>query len=328
MPTLVTAARYNNLRARIETVLGSSSPANPQFGYGQSVTALPVIGNFLTNPTTTNIIQDEQYRDLYIDLARCRIHQIGSTAFTQTPFPIGNYAVNTTSTDKVLESYISGLESLMTTIETNKFTIFESTQGSLETLKNPAGFAIIGNRTQAGSGTWNRTLSFIFTVTFASEQARRQWFNAGGQVRISATGSGNTTNTKTVNWNNLLSSIGQISFAADRTYSTVSYGTGSSIGNYTLNSSYQLVYRGYSSAYFDNAVEVYALQNSATQLQFRVYLADQRVEGVDESVYGDFSVNVNLIRPDGSAIINGSTYNTVKITTPPIGGVVTNLIQI
>ncbi len=329
MPTLVTATRFNNLRNRIATVMGSSSPSNPQFGYGQSLTSpSSVVGNYNANPTSVNLIENEQYRDLYIDLVRARVHQIGSAAFTQQPTPIGSYNVNGASTDKVVESYIAGLETLMTTIETNKFTIFESTQGSLEPLKNAAGFNIIGNRTQFGSGTWNRTLSFIFTVNFATEQARRQWFNAGGQVRISATSSGNTTNTKTVNWNNLLSSIGQISFAADRTYSTVAYGSGSSIGNYGLTGAYQLLWRGYSSAYFSNAVEVYALSTSTTQIQFRVYLADQRSEGIDESVYGDFTVNVNLIRPEGSVIINGSTYDTVKIATPPTGTVVTNLVQI
>lgn len=328
MPTLVTASRYNNLRTRIATVMGNSQTSNPQFGYGQTVTAVPVVGNYTANPSTVDKIEDEDYRDVYIDLVRARVHQIGSAAFTQQPFPVGNYTANGASTDKVQEAYIAGLESLMTTIETSKFSIFESTQGSLETLKNNSGFAVQGSRTQSGSGTWNRTLSFIFTVTFASEQARRQFFNAGGQVRISANQTGSQPNTKTQNWFNLLNSVGQVSFAATSTYSTLAYGSGSSIGNYNLTGSYQLVYRGYSSAYFSNAVEVYALQNSGTQIQFRVYLADQRSEGVDESVFGDFTVTPFVIRPEGSVVISGTTYTTVRIATPPVGAVVTNLIQL
>lgn len=326
--TLVTAARYNNLRSRLRTVMGDSQFSNPQFGYGQTTTAATVVGNYNTNPTTANKIEDEQYRDIYIDLVRARVHQIGSAAFTQQPFPVGNFNLNGASTDKVRETYIAGLESLMTTIETDKFSIFDSTQGVLEPLRNTAGFTIQGSRTQFGNGAWNRTLSFIFTVNFASEQARRQFFNAGGQIRISANQTGAQPNLKTQNWVALLAAVGQVSFAANRTYSTLSYGSGSSIGNYNLTGSYQLIYRGYSSAYFSNAVEVYALQNSGTQIQFRVYLADQRSEGTDESVFGDFFVNANVLRPDGTVSISGTTYTTVQIATAPTGSVVTNLIQI
>lgn len=326
--TLVTASRYNALRARIATILGNSQFANPQFGYGQSVTSSSVVGNYTTNTTSTNLIENEQYRDIYIDLVRARVHQIGSAAFTQQPIPVGSYATNGAGTDKVQESYIAGLESLMTSIETNKFTIFESTQAALETLKNTAGFSIQGFRGEFGNGPWNRTLSFIFTVNFSSEQARREFFNSGGQVRIASIQTGSRPNTKTTSWYNLLNAIGQVSFAANRTFSTATYGTGTSIGNYNLTGAYQLVYRGYAGVYTSNAVEVYALQNSGTQIQFRVYMLDQQAEGVDEPVFGNFTVNINLIRPEGSVVINGTTYDTVKIVTPPTGAVVTNLIQL
>ena len=329
MPTLVTATRFNNLRGRIASILGASQLSTPQFGYGQTLTTPSnVVGNYAINPTTVNLVENEQYRDLYIDMVRARIHQIGSAAFTQQPFPVGSYNTNGASTDKVLDSYITGLESLMTTIETNKFSIFESTQASLEPLKNAAGFAIVGTRNEFGNGPWNTTLSFIFTVNFTSEQARRQFFNAGGQVRISSAQSGTQPNAKTQRWAQLLSNIGSISFAANSTYSTVGYGTGSSIGNYNLTGSYQLLYRGYASVYTGNAFEVYALQTSGTQIQFRVYLADNQSEGIDEGVFGNFTVSANLIRPEGTATINGSSYTTVTIATPPIGTVVTNLIAI
>lgn len=329
MPTLVTATRFNNLRGRIASILGSSQLSAPQFGYGQTLTTPSnVVGNYTSNPTTVNLVENEQYRDLYIDIVRARIHQIGATAFTQQPFPVGSYSTNEASTDKILDSYITGLESLMTTIETNKFSIFESTQASLEPLKNNAGFAIVGTRNEFGNGPWNTTLSFIFTVNFTSEQARREFFNAGGQVRISSSHSGSQPNTKTQRWAQLLSNIGSISFAANNTYSTVSYGTGSAIGNYGLTGSYQLLYRGYASVYTANAFEVYALQTSGTQIQFRVYLADNQSEGVDEGVFGNFTVSTNLIRPQGTATINGTSYTTVTIATPPVGAIVTNLIAI
>lgn len=327
MSTLVTEARYNALRARIQKILGPSLPADPQFGYGQTLTSNSVIGNFNLNQTNTSLIESAQYRNLYIDLVRARVHQIGTAAFTQQPFVVGDFDLNGAATDKVRETYIQGLESLMTSIETDKFLIFDAQQGSLEPLKSASNVNIEGFRLQA-AGTWNRTLSFIFTVTFASDSARRQFFNAGGQIRISSRHEGSEPNTKTTAWKTLLSSVGQVSFAANRTYSTLTFGTGSSIGNYNLTSTYQLVYRGVSSTYSGNAFEVYALQNSSTQIQFRVYLADTRVEGTDEAISGDYYVTANLIRPEGNVVVNGVATPTVVISPPPIGAIVSNLTQI
>ena len=144
MPTTVQASRFNALATRIRKILGTSSISTPTFGYGQTTNAGTVVGDYNNNTTSTNVIDDAQYRSLYIDIVRARVHQIGSAAFTQTPFPVGGYAVNGASTDKVTESYITGLEAIMTSIETDKFSIYETEQASLETLKNSSGFAIQG----------------------------------------------------------------------------------------------------------------------------------------------------------------------------------------
>lgn len=329
MPTTVQASRFNALATRIRKILGTSSISTPTFGYGQTTNAGTVVGDYNNNTTSTNLIDDAQYRSLYIDIVRARVHQIGSAAFTQTPFPVGGFEVNGASTDKVTDSYITGLESIMTSIETDKFSIYEAEQASLEPLKNSSGFAIQGSRLQSVAGTWNSTLSFIFTTTFATDAERRHFFNAGGQIRIIpsrvATAS---SNNKSTNWSTLLNNIGIVSFAANRTYSTNGFAGQTSIGNNNLTGSYQLVYQGAASVYTGNYFQVYALSVSSTQIQFRVYFADTRSEGIDEAVFGDFGVTSQLIRPVGSVTINGTSYTTVTIATPPIGAIVTNIIQI
>jgi len=329
MPTTVTASRFNAIKTRIQSVLGASTTVSPTFGYGQTVNTPTVVGNYNTNTSSTSKIDDQQYRNLYIDLARARIHQVGSSAFSQTPFVVGDFETNTTNTDVVEEAYILGLESLMTQIETDRFLIHESTQGSLETLKNSAGFSLQGSRLQSSSGTWNRTLSYIFTVTFADATSRRNFFNAGGQIRISGNRVATTSsNSKSLDWSSLFSSVGKVSFAANSVYSTNSFGSGSVYGNYDLISSYRTIYTGTSSVYSGNYFRVYALENSATEIQFRVYFADVHSENIDEPIYGDFYVNVELLRPEGTATVNGVSTNTVTISTPPVGSAVTNLIQI
>ena len=329
MPTTVQASRFNALATRIRKILGTSSISTPTFGYGQTTNAGTVVGDYNNNTTSTNVIDDAQYRSLYIDIVRARVHQIGSAAFTQTPFPVGGYEVNGASTDKVTESYITGLEAIMTSIETDKFSIYETEQASLETLKNSSGFAIQGSRLQSAAGTWNSTLSFIFTTTFTTDAARRHFFNAGGQIRIIPSRVATAgSNTKSTDWSTLLTNIGTVSFAANRTYSTNGFAGQTSIGNNDLTGSYQLVYQGAAGVYTGNYFQVYALSVSSTQIQFRVYFADTRSETTDEVVFGDFFVTPQIIRPVGAVTIGGTSYVTATITPAPIGATVTNIIQI
>jgi hypothetical protein len=331
MPTTtkVLASRFNALVTRMNAILGTSNLSTPTFGYGQTTNANTVVGNYNTNTGSTNLIDDAQYRNLYIDMVRARVHQIGSAAFTQSPFPVGSYNINGASTDKVTEAYIIALESLMTSIETDKFLIYEAQQAALEPLKNSGGFNLQGSRTQSAAGTWNQTLSFIFTVTFTSDAARRHFFNSGGQVRLAGQRvAGVSSNAKSTSWTNLLTSVGQVTFAVNRTYSTLAYGSGTSIGNKDLTGTYQQLYEGGSGTYSGNYFRVYALQNSGTQIQFRVYFQDIRSEGVDEPVYGDFNITTQILRPEGTVTISGNSYNTVTITPAPIGTIVTNIIQI
>lgn len=331
MPSLVTASRFNSLRNRIAKVLGTSLSSDPQFGYGQSLNSSTVVGDYDVNTSTTNLIDDTDYRQLYIDLVRARVHQIGSSAFAQAPFVVGDFDANGLSTDIIEDAYITGLESLMTTVEANKFSIYtaDTSQALVETLKTSTGTALQGARLQNSAGAWNRTLSFIFKVTFSSEAERRHFFNSGGQIRMQGRSViGSTTNSKTVSWQNLLNSVGQVAFTANSTSSLLGYGSGSSLGLYNLTGSYALIYQGTSATYSGNWVRIYALQPSGTEVQFRVYFQDIRSEGVDEAVYGNFYVDTYLLRPSGTVTVNGVATSTVTIPTPPTGTILTNITEI
>lgn len=322
MSVVIESARYNNLVQRIVAVLGNSTTGNPQTGYGSTITVDPfgVTGSRnQINLANADKIDSDNFRNLYIDLVRARVHQIGSSAFSIQPFVVGDFSTNQANTDKVQESYVQGLENLMTQIETDKLEIDVATQAEIDPLTS-------STRLQSVSGPWNGTLSHIFTVNFGSIDERRHFFNSGGEIRFSANLAYTGSQDKTLKWRILLTNMGVISFKANRTFSNAGSGSGSSIGNYQLTGSYQLVYRNTGlSPYSGSAYEIYALQNSTTQLQFRVYFADTDSETVDENVFGDLTSTIQYARADGVVDINGIEYPTIVFDRPITAANISNL---
>jgi hypothetical protein len=256
-------------------------------------------------------------------LVRCRVHQIGAAAFSVDPFVVGDYETNHSTTDKVQESYIQGLETLISNIETDKFDIDIATQATVETLTS-------SSRPQSLQGPWNGTLSHIFTVNFNSVEDRRHFFNSGGEIRFSADLAYTGSQDKTLKWQTLFNNMGVVSFKANNTVSNAGSGSGSNTGNYQLTSSYQLVYRNTGlNPYSGSAYEIYALQNSSTQIQFRVYFADTDPEtgfATDEDVFGDLTSTIEYARADGTVDINGEIFDTVIFDNPVNSSTVSSLI--
>ena len=336
MPTTILASRYNTLRNNVNLVLGNSSDASPTYGYGQSLNTSSVLGtrsiteyNELFDPdvpiTDANKITAQDYEDLYIDLIRTRAHQVGASVVIDE-FVVGDYETNTTNTDKIEEAYIVGLESLATNINTDRFTVDPT---NLRITAVPS-----ASSTRPTPPTWSTQISHIFTMSFTSEAARRHFFNAGGEIRISASVDYTGSQAKTVDWQSILNAMGTISFKANETTNNTGVGSGSNIGNYDLTSSYKLVYsRSGGSVYARNRYNVYAANSATTdgtsRIIFKVDFVDGRPNdltwGIDEVVLGTFNSNVQTATPDGEVNINGTVYPTVFIETDPIGAIVRSL---
>ena len=329
MPTVVQASRYNNLRARVNTVLGASTTSSPQFGYGQGTTTNSVIGTqAVTSPVDADKISAQDYEDLYVDIVRARYHQIGSSVSIDD-FVVGDIDANPTTADKIEEAYITGLENLATNLETDKFLV-DSSQLAV------TGFVDANSNSMASirygiSGAWNGSISHIFTAEFPSAAARRHFFNAGGQIRCQANVEYTGSQAKTVDWQTILNNMGQISFAANSTYSNSGVGTGYPVGNYQLNSAYRLCYSKSGGAlYARNDYEIYAREVSQNTIQFKVTFVDgspnDPTYGIDESVFGDFESSILLAAPTGSVNINGTVYNTVVYQEAlPVGATISPL---
>ena len=326
MPTTILASRYNTLRDAVNLVLGPSIVASETYGYGQGFSTNSVVGSQTANDlSTVDSVTAQNYEDLYIDLIRARSHQVGASVAIDE-FVIGDYDTNEATADKIEESYVLGLESLATNISTDRFEVDAS---NLDIISIPA-----ANSTRASTPTWSTSIDHIFTMAWPTEEDRRHFFNTGGEIRFSAGVSYTGSQAKTVDWQTILNAMGSTSFKATSTANNAAVGTGSSIGNYDLTNSYQIVYsRTGGSVYARNRYEIrameYATGDVTSAIQFKVSFVDGLPNntswGIDEVVYGSFSSTVQIAKPSSQVTINGTLHSGVTLSVEPTGQTISAL---
>jgi|TARA_B110000285_G_scaffold209409_1_gene250379 hypothetical protein len=307
----ITAARINNLQSSINLILGSGSGEN---GYGQTVTSSPV-------NNTGDVVLAADMNSIYADILAARIHQVGAgdigiaeviagPALELIPQPAdtrgnivaedtSNYIDNQGVTSIDLDGFKKGIvdfESLMTQVQADK-TIIHPTQATLEP-------AIASARTS----TWNGLIYHEVAVTFSSANAKRFFFNTGGEIRLSANNTSASTS-KGLEWAQLCSQIGTIKFSANTT--TASNGGGQSVGNYNLTSAYQLLYQkvGNGAVYGGNVYTVKARSDIDTRIIFRIEFNDLvQVGNIDNNVDGRLESTIQTYRASGGISVLAPTY--------------------
>jgi len=280
---LITAARYNNAQARVAAIMGVGSTTE---GYGQTLNSSQV--------STALTVTAAQVNALYADLVAGRIHQTGATPTTIVEIVIGNSIADATSdnpngTKKGFLDY----EALITTFEAD-----------------PARFAVAASQTTNGTGVtstrtaaWNTDIAHVVRVDFATANARRNYFNAGGTIKFEAS-LASAGDAKSNDWASMLSNMGTIAMGYTATTATGT-GTVTSIGNFDLTSSNQIIFRKPGTGvYSANDYYVYAKANSATQLEFTLQFQEEAAgnPNFDEQVNGTLVNSVKFKRPSGSYV--------------------------
>ena len=166
------AADYNNVQSATEFLLGIGLADS---GYGQTISS--------TQVTSNQVVSVSQWNNLRSDLLKIRQHQTGVDES-------GNLTVPTNSS-LITNEFVNQYKAFATTATTNRLVI-ASTQGTEEDLYNPS----LSTRTTA----WNGVLTHTVTIIFSSANQARFYFNAGGQIRFSASRTGGSSNNK----NNML----------------------------------------------------------------------------------------------------------------------------
>jgi hypothetical protein len=298
----ITAARINNLQSSIALILGSGSGQN---GYGQSVTSVPV-----TN--TGDIATAADMNAIYADILTARVHQVGAgdigiaevvqnlnVVAEDTSFNVSDLGVTTVDPDGFKKG-ITDFETLMTQVQSDKASIHTS-QAALE-----PGVA------SARSTTWNGLIYHEVAVTFSSADARRFFFNTGGELRLTANNTGAST-PKGLDWTALCSELGIIKLNSSAT-TTTGTGSGTSIGNYDLTSNFQSIYQkvgtgSYSGVYAGNLYTIKARSDIDTRIIFRIEFNDVVFDNnVDNNVDGRIESVIQHYRASGGVTVNAPTY--------------------
>ena len=171
-----TQGTYTASPVNIAYVLGVGSGA---FGYGQVVTNLNTI-------SAAGIVTATQWSGLLTSLNVCVQHQSGAAAAISVP----------TLTSGATATYSAALNTAVTTINTNSSTF--TAQGATTT---GATFSPV---ISAATGVAYAAVFATRTVTFASGDAARYFFNAGGQLNLVIISSTNNATARSVDVSTLL----------------------------------------------------------------------------------------------------------------------------
>jgi hypothetical protein len=286
---IIQATDYNTIQSKVSLVLGTGSG---DFGYGQSVSSSQVAQN--------SGITAQQWINLRNDLIKVRQHQTGNDETSQI-FPPAQGAV-------VSEGIYNSCNTLATTITDDRLITPPSSQATLETIAS-------AQRTAA----WNGTISNVFTVTFADDNAARHFFNTGGNLQFTASRAGGNAGSKNNTWTTMFTTMGTIVFGFNTTTATGS-GNNSNYGWNNLPNSATRIFDKPAPAgsYAENEYFIYGRKVSGSQLEFTVQFQDNDTgdqQGgvlpgpqVDEDIDGTLDSVLQARRASGT---------NVTVPTPP-----------
>jgi hypothetical protein len=280
--TNILALDYNNIQSKIAQVLGQGSGT---FGYNQTVLS----GQVSVNQKITAL----QWQNLYNDLIAARTHQTGADETANLNYP-------TTSTT-IKESDRAAYIAYAGTIEANRLVVPPAGQATLETYS-----------TSTRTADWNGTITHSVTLSFADVNSARAYFNAGGNIQISASFSPNASNLKNNSWQTMLNNMGVVKMTYNATTNTGS-GTGvtaSAIGYQQLTTGQQRVFQKTTETptYSPNAFEIYVNVNgTGSQVIFSIQYRDLSGQpnapwGTDENITGTLTSQVQGYRPSGASV--------------------------
>lgn len=204
----------------------------------------------------------------------------------------------------------------------------------------------VGSTITSGGATtytqaWQRSLTTTHTITFASANAARYFFNAGGIITWAGARSGGSSTSKNTAWSDLLTACGtintttgtstQVIAGTNYTGTTKTGGSGSTTtlltttGFYDLTTSDQEIFKQFDSTYLYTSdfvsinIKANAAAGSATVITITV-LYQNAVSGIDglfETVDGTTTSTITAIQPSTTYLTN--TWGTPTLSSTASG---------
>jgi len=276
---IITAARYNLMQAKVNSVLGNGSN---DYGYGQSLSSSQV-------QQVTNVVRASHMQKLKTDINNATVHQ------TNIATTIPSVATDNDITDAVYAQY----ETSSNLIFTNHL-LFDVNQVTAPESK------ISSTRTAAwGGGGDPQIVRHEITATFNSADHYRHFFNSGGEVRLRSTLTGGT-GAKYTEWVSMVNALSVVSLNYNTT--TAASGTSFSKGAYDLTTSYQTLWtKAGSGVYSDNLITVKAKKSGSVLTMVFEFFDGEPLpgiigDGIDERVNGTLKSIIEQQRATGSFV--------------------------
>jgi hypothetical protein len=293
----ISATDYNSIRTKIQNVMATGAGT---FGYGQTT--------FSSLVSAGNSVTKNQWDALRYDIYNAILHQTGS-APSITTVAVGdvirygashpNFQYNTLADQATTNRFNLGTGQFVTeAIDTKSFT-----------------------------SSWYQSVSSTTSITFATAEQARFFFNAGGKFRFASSRTGGNGEAQNTSWSNLLSSAGTQIFS----------GTPSGVNFFSLTSSYQTFAElSGSVAYSNNKWRLEASCNVANNslgtaniINFRITWLDAYTDsgaGEDPNpppgdlVDGTLTLTVDQVRPSGFLQPSG-TFTSIGPSSSVVGAI-------
>jgi hypothetical protein len=308
----VTADRFNNLQTRIARILGFGGG---DFGYKQGYSQST--GNYGPAESSTavsseplsnrNIATAADVNELYVDLLRARIHQIGLDNNEITDVIKNTRIIKDSNVIADGESFFvdnAGIETIDPEGFAKGFADFELLMDNIEVDK------FVCHSTQ---------IELVVKAVFDDFDHRRAFFNSGGEIRMEAD-LNLPEGAKAADWTDLLNATGVIKFGYNETIGTAQ-GIVYPVGNNNLDLlDYQLLFSKSSSGitlggiYAANTFTISAKLLSDRIIEFKYDDADSSGE-IDDLVVGDMSATIGHFRAKG--VFDDAEDNIFNVEVPP-----------
>lgn len=294
------AGTGDNTVANVNTVWGTGATTR---GWGQSGTISPVsAGNTITATQWANLLN--------------RMNTLSNhTGVSIT-------AISNPSTGDTISAY--------TALQTNITNLFnQSTYAAAQ------GTSLTTNGTTQTTSSWSATASTSKTFTFASANALRYFFNAGGQISIAFSRSGGTASAQNTAWTNLLTAVGTLYYSGNGSAKVIGGSTffgftkvgGSGtpsvfnettgVQNFTPGAAAITTFTQVATTYLylsNNIVITASLNAASTAFTINVTLNDVSTPGSDV-VDGTLTMTTALIQPSTTYISNTWGTPTMNATS-------------
>lgn len=138
------------------------------------------------------------------------------------------------------------------------------------------------------TSAWGDSISHMFDITFPDSVAYNDFFQSGGQIRMSGDRTGGDTNNQNSSWTTLLQNTGTVIFDYNGTSNTGSIGVGSGFEYSSIPSgSFQTIFVSNSSAaYTGDTYTIQAQRLTSSVIRFNIIFDDAVDNSIDEIVTG------------------------------------------